>query len=130
MKIPAVNMVHFNTQNHNRPNFKGIFIGIGESHDEYDYHGCPSGVNPGHYVGSDDSVSYVYHPFRDESEANIQKVLEENNYYNTYDPEMTGGFGGSDSCTTTRAKRLPYTEREWNRMSKAQQDKIRELLKP
>ena len=130
MRISAVNMVRFNTQNHNRPSFNGIFIGAGESHDEYDYHGCPSGVNPGHYVGSNDSVSYIYHPFRGESEEKIKKVLEENNYSYDFDPEMTGGFGGNDSCTTVRGKTLPYTESEWNRMSQAEQDKIRALLKP
>lgn len=128
MKISAVNMASYKVPNLNRPNFKGIFISQGEYHDEYDYNGMPSGTNPGHYVGSNDSKSYVYHPFADESEAHIQKILNDNNYSYDFDPEMTGGYGGSDSCTTVRGKTLPYTEKEWNRKSENEQRKIRSLL--
>ena len=124
MRISAISV-----QPYNRTNFKGVFISQSESHEYYDYKGEPSGTNPGHYMGYEDSSSYIYYPFKDESEAHIQKVLEDNNYLNFYDPEMTGGFGGSDSCSTTRGKTLPYTEKEWNRMSEREQDKIRSLLK-
>ncbi len=123
MKISAINVSQYN-----HPNFKGIFINKGESHESYSYDGSPSGTNPGHYAGYSNSVFYTYHPFADESEEHIKEVLRNNNYSRNYDPDMTGGYGGGDDCTTTRGKTLPYTEAEWNRLPKSQQHKIRSLL--
>ena len=128
MKISAINVsqVYSMRQNHN---FKGIFTSQGSTHDYYEYKGCPSGSSyDGVYKGYEDSQSYIYYPFSDESKEKIQKVLQENNYTNYYSPDSTGGYGGSDSCSTKLGKTLPFTEQEWNRMSKKEQDRIRAIL--
>lgn len=128
MKISAINVSNLYSMRQNH-NFKGIFKSKGESHDYYEYRGCPSGSSyDGEYQGYDDSKSYIYYPFADESKEKIQKVLRENNYTNYYSPDSTGGYGGSDSCSTELGKTLPFTEKEWNRMSKKEQDRIRAIL--
>lgn len=132
MKISAVTNYHNYSKPNSpkqHPNFQGLHKRVGESNTSYDYMGCPSGSSGcDHYVGDDSSKSYIYYPFADESEEEIKKVLDAGNYYNIYDPEMTGGFGGSDSCTTTRGKTLPFTKKEWDRYPKHLQDKFMKML--
>lgn len=132
MKISAVafsrNYSNLNNKKQN-PNFQGLYKNVGRSSTSYDYKGSPSGcAGCDHYVGNDSSKEYIYYPFADESEEQIQKVLDQGNYYHVHDPEMTGGYGGSDSCTTTRGKTLPFTEKEWNRYPEHLKVKFMKIL--
>ena len=134
MRITAINSVNYTTLNQStvkkqNVNFNGLFKCVGSSSDEWDYKGEPSGSSgDGHYIGSSTSKTYIYFPFKGEPESKIRKVLDENNYHYDYDPSSTGGYSGSDDCTTTRGKTLPFTEREWNNFTAKQQDYYRELL--
>lgn len=128
MRISAINVTRAYQMKPNQ-NFKGLFSLQSEDENSWDYTGIPSGSSgDGHYKGSDTSKTYKYYPFAQESEKQIQKVLEDNNYTYNYNPDSTGGYAGSDSCTTTRGKTLPFTEKEWNRMSQKEKDRIRALL--
>ncbi|MBO5434788.1 hypothetical protein J6A31_03065 [bacterium] len=134
MRISAIRNTNYcvaNQQSCKKPNvnFNGLFKNVGSSSEEWDYHGIPSGSSgDGHYQGMSTSKSYIYHPFKGESESHIKKVLEENNYHYDYDPDSTGGYSGSDDCTTERGKTLPFTEKEWNSFTAKQQEYYRELL--
>ena len=125
MRISAVG--NFACQPRQNVNFKGILIEKGSSFDSWDYHGEVSASSgpDGHYVGSNDTQDYVYHPFKDEPEHVIKKKIEEGNYYSDY---TSMGYGGGLTVSTERGKTLPYTEREWNRLSKDNQEKIKSLL--
>ena len=123
MKIFSV--INFGLNNYQ--NFKGITINKSSSSDSWDYHGEISGSSyDGHYIGSNDYVDDVYHPFADESEEEIKKALENGNYCTDY---STMGLGGGFTQSTERGKTLPYTKKEWEKLSEADQDKIRMLLK-
>ena len=134
MRISAISNTNYCVANNQackktNVNFNGLFKNVGSSSDEWDYKGQPSGSSgDGYYKGSSTSKSYIYYPFKGESESQIKKVLEENNYHYDYDPDSTGGYSGSDDCTTTRGKTLPFTEREWNHFTAKQQEYYRELL--
>ena len=131
MKISAIGVQrnYLMSQNRSKSNFKGIFKSIDESSEQWSYKGCPSGSGvDGNYAGYDSYESYIYYPFKNESEAEIEKVLKENNYFISYDPDSTGGYAGTNSRDTTRGKTLPYTKQEWNRLSKSDQEKIKSLL--
>ena len=134
MRISAISSTNYCVANQQsckkqNVNFNGLFKCVGSSSDEWDYKGIPSGSSgDGYYKGSSTSKTYVYYPFKGESESNIKKVLDENNYHYDYDPDSTGGYSGSDDCTTTRGKTLPFTEREWNHFTAKQQEYYRTLL--
>ena len=134
MRISAISSVNYCVANQQackkqNVNFNGLFKNLGSSTDEWDYHGSPSGSSgDGHYQGMSTSKTYVYYPFKGESESNIKKVLDEKNYHYDYDPDSTGGYSGSDDCTTTRGKTLPFTEKEWNSFTERQREYYKELL--
>ena len=137
MRISAVSRVNYNNLHQQscqkatqqNVNFNGLFKKVGSSTNEWDYKGELSGSSyDGHYKGISSSESYIYFPFKDESESNIKKVLKENNYHHDYDPNSTGGYSGSDDCTTTLGKRLPFTEKEWENFTKKQQEYYKALL--
>jgi len=124
MRISAIN--NFTHQTRYNPGFKGILVDKGCSSDSWDYQGIPSSYNgDGHYVGSNDSLDYTYHPFSDESEESIRENIEKNNYSWDY---ATMGLGGGMTVSTERGKTLPYTEKEWNRLSEDQKRRIKSLL--
>ncbi len=109
--------------------FNGI-IRQGAVSSEYSSYqgGVSSYNNSGTYKRYDDSETYTYHPFKGESKEHIEKVLRENNYSHDYDPEMTGGYSGSDTKITVLGRTIPYTEQEWNRLSKRDKERIESLL--
>ena len=133
MNVTAINFnrnYFANMSQQRNPNFKGVLVTVSSSSDYYEYKGSPSSYNGnGHYMGYDGSDNCIYYPFKDESEAEIRKALDDNNYSRFYDPESTGGYSCTDARSTTLGKRLPYTKREWNRMSEKTQDKIISILK-
>ena len=131
MRIAAVNMVNYSSNNlqksQNKQHFNGILKFKSSDSDEEIFKGMPSSYNiDGHYHYSSSSQHYTYYPFADESEREIQKVLDENNYSRTDDG---GGIISTDSCYTDRGSRLEFTEKEWYRLPKSTREKIEKMLK-
>jgi len=119
MKIYAIDFAVRSQIPHTNRNvqFKGILAQKYSSSEEYE--GCSSGSSyDGHYHGFNDSESYVYYPFKDESQHEIEKVMKENNYSQTYDPDMNGGFSGGCDVSTEKGPTLPITKAEWAKYSK------------
>lgn len=131
MRITAVNMVNYSSNNlqksQNKQHFNGILkLNRSDSTDDQ-YHGMSSSYNlDGNYHTSSSYENYTYYPFADERESNIQKVLDENNYSRDYDG---GGIIHTDYRNTDRGSRLEFTEKEWYRLPKSTREKIEKMLK-
>ena len=127
MKISAVNNFNYklNKQKMN-PKFNGLLIDKG----------CKTTYSEGvdwnawdiPYISKDEVIhhqSYVYYPFNDESVRSIRQELRKNN--------QTSKYSDEDYCvynitSTTLGKTLPFTEDEWNNLSKSQRDEVRSTL--
>jgi len=125
MRVSAVN--NYTYHQRSNPGFKGLLIDKGSSSDSWEYQGeiSSSSDSAGNYSGSDDYETYVYYPFRGEPEHIIEANIRKHNYSHDY---SSMGYGGGRYVSTTRGKTLPYTEKEWNRLSKVTQERIKELL--
>ncbi len=119
MKIFAVNQSNSFVQSRNNKQnvqFKGLLEFKSSSSDSYSYHGCQSGSSiDGNYEGYDDREDYVYHPFIDETEEEVDKALRENNYSSDY---ASYGYGGGRTVSTDRGSTLPIKKAEWAKYSK------------
>lgn len=128
MRISSVigtNYAAFKTQKTSHaPNFKGILVSKGREQEDWNFWGQPSGSsrNDGHYQGTNDTYSYTYHPFKDESESQIARAIRENNY-SSYEE----GFNHFTTVYTDRGRTIPFTEKEYNNMSDREK-KIIEIM--
>ena len=110
----------------NRTRFTGVLIKKDEYSDSWDYKGEKSGSSiDGHYVGSQDIDYYTYFPFSDESEDKIREEIYKNSVVIDY---TSLGMGGGYECIVTRGKTLPYSSKEWAKLSDVDQEKIKSLL--
>ena len=129
MKISAISTTNYkvkHSMNSNNQNFKGILKEIDSSYETDSWHGQISGSSiDGYYSTEDSSCSYIYYPFKNESEKEIEKVLEEKNYFHTYE---NCGIACSEKSSTKRGKTLPYTEQEWKRLPKSIKEKFEAML--
>lgn len=129
MKISAINANNYQFNNKNRTtnaNFKGLLIQKDSYGNDWDYQGIASGSSyDGHYQGSEHTYKYVYYPFKNESEDNINKKIDENNYTSW---DAGNGYSFTTHYETTRGKTLPYTEREWNNLPTSIKEKFKEML--
>lgn len=107
-------------------NFMGLLVKKGDSSDGWDYYGEKNGSSiDGHYVGSQDIEYYTYYPFSDESEDKIKREIYKNSVVIDY---TSLGMGGGYECIVNRGKTLPYTSKEWAKLSDVDQEKIKSLL--
>ncbi len=129
MKVSAVSMLQNYGRSNSVPRFEGIMVTKKSSSDSYSYKGEVSGSSvDGSYSGYDDYEEAVYYPFSNESEAEIRDVLSRNNYSRTYNPDETGGFGGSETKLTTRGRTIPWSEQEWATLSLKERERILSII--
>lgn len=105
MKISAIN--NYAYQHKSNLGFNGLLISKGLSSSNFD-----------------DYQNNIYYPFKDESKESIEKNLKDNNYSYDYGFAYNGGY----YVSTSLGKTLPFTEKEWNKLSKDNQEKIKTLL--
>lgn len=126
MKISSVGLNPCSVSRNPMLNYTGVLVSRGGDSNHYSYEGSQSSYNlDGHYEGYDDTENYVYYPFKDESEREIQQVLREKNYSTSYD---SYGYGGGLAVSTERGKTLPYTKKEWDRLAKNIKENIMKVL--
>lgn len=118
MKISAIS--HNNLKPHYQ-NFSGVFKNIGSSFDKFDFQedGTPAGVNI--------SRSYIYYPFADEPEYEINDVMQKNNFSYNMDPKKTGYYG-THTGIVELGQPLPYTRGEWEEFNQSEKDNILNTL--
>ena len=129
MRISAINVNNYhvaNKKHSNNANFKGLIIKKDSYGNEWNYQGNISGSSfDGHYQGSDITEEQVYHPFKDETKAHIEKELDENNFTT----ESIGtGYAFITTYKTTLGKTIPFTEREWNNLPDTLKEKFKAML--
>ena len=129
MKISAISTSNYkvkHSMNSNNQNFKGIYKEKSSDYSSDSWHGQISGSSiDGYYSTEDSSYSYIYYPFKNESEAEIEKNIKAKNYSRSYD---NCGCYCTETYNTERGKTLPYTEKEWQRLPKSIKEKFEQML--